>query len=268
MDKSSKLISVYLHHPDAESYEQMLKRLQRQGYRFVALDEVLAWYGDQTAFGGEKLCFISLDDGFASNLALMQVCERYQAPLTIFISTRPLDIGNFWWRYVFAKTQSHAITGHAMKLPYDEFCELVAQAERDCPLPRVAMTRKQLRQISSHPLVTIGSHMVTHTVLPQLPDDKLRLELLQSKEELEAVTGKPCIAFSYPNGSLSNRDVEAVRAVYQIAFTTEQRNPSPNDDLMLVPRIGLTCDPFRDPLKLWGVWPVIKSVLSKFKASR
>lgn len=254
-----------MHQPAASAYERLVKRLQRQGYRFVTVDEVLAWYADRRAFDGEKLCFVSLDDGFASNVELLPVCERYNAPLTIFVATRPLDVGSYWWLYVFAKTQNHQFTADAMKLPYDEFCALVAEAEKEIELPRVAMTRQQLRQLTAHDLIHIGSHTVTHTAVSQLPQDLLLQELKQSKVELEELTGKPCISFSYPNGIFTPRDVDAVRGVYQLAFTIEQRNPSPDDDLMLVPRIGVTCDPLRDQLKLWGWWPWIKKFHAKFK---
>ncbi len=262
----TNLISIYTHCPEPKPFERMLRILHNQGYRFVDLEELLVWYKDWRAFEGEKLCFVSLDDGFASNVNLLDACERYHTPLTIFVATRPLTIGNYWFRYLYSMTNDKNGNADAMKLPYDDFCLLVQKAEQQCPLSRVAMTPKQVKEISQHPLVTIGSHTVTHTILPQMPDDVLHDELIQSKHYLEELIGKPCKSFSYPNGSFMQRDVEAVREVYEIAFTVEQRNPRPNDDLMLVPRIGVTCAPVRDQLKLWGVWPWLKkccSIISK-----
>lgn len=264
METKSRLISIYAHRPDARSFERLLRHLSNQGYKFINLNELLAWYSDQNAFAGEKLCFISLDDGFESNIHLTDACERYQAPLTVFVATRPLDVGSFWWRYVYQLTHDHKITGQAMQLPYQEFCKLVEEAENSCSLPRVAMTRQQVREFAAHPLVTIGSHTVTHTILPQMPEDVLNRELQQSKNQLEALTGQPCEAFSYPNGSLTQRDVEAVRRVYKIAFSVEQRKPRPDDDLMLVPRIGVTCSPLRDQLKICGLWPKLKKIYKLF----
>ena len=256
----SKLISIYAHQPSAPHFERMLKILSSQGYRFVNLHDVMSWHKDMDQFAGAKLCFISLDDGFASNLKLLDACERYNAPLTIFVTVRPLDVGNFWWRYVYQLTQDHITTSEAMQLPYNDFCEIVAKAERLHQLPRVALTREQLRNLANHPLVTIGSHTVTHTILPQMPDDVLEQELRQSKRLIEEITGKACNSFSYPNGSLTQRDVEAVRRVYDVAFSVEQRHPRPDDDLMLVPRIGVTCSPIRDQLKIWGIWPWLKKI--------
>ena len=126
------------------------------------------------------------------------------------------------------------------------------------------MTLEQVKQISKHSLITIGSHTVTHTSLPQMPENVLKSELEDSKRILENLTGKPCNAFSYPNGLFTPRDVEIVRKVYDIAFSVEQRKPQPNDDLMLVPRISVTCDPLRDQLKIWGVWPWIKKCYFMF----
>ncbi len=258
----AKLISIYTHQPEPQPFEKMLKMLQRQGYKFISLKELLIWYNNQDIFRDQKLCFISLDDGFASNLKLIDACEKYQAPLTIFVATRPLLVGNYWFRYVYEMSSHDKLANtRAMQLPYDEFCQLVQQAEKH-PLPRVAMTPEQVRDISQHPLVTIGAHTVTHTILPQMPDDVLHEELIQSKQYLEELTGKPCNSFSYPNGSFSERDIEAVRKVYDIAFTVEQRKPHPDDDMMKVPRIGVTCSPIRDQLKIWGVWPWLKKYYS------
>lgn len=260
MNSKTNLISIYAHHPDAKPFERMLKNLHGKGFRFVDLHEMLAWYNDSGAFDREKLCFVSLDDGFASNELLVDACERFHAPLTIFVATRPLIVGNFWWRYVYALAKEESAIGKAMKLPYLDFCQLVTEAEKKYPLTRVALTQEQVTKMSKHPLITFGSHTITHSILPQMPDEVLEHELVESKRIIEELTSKPCDAFSYPNGSLTKRDVEAVRRYYKVAFTTEQRNPNPNDDLALVPRIGVTCSPIRDQLKLWGIWPWLKKV--------
>lgn len=85
-------------------------------------------------------------------------------------------------------------------------------------------------------------------------------ELSESKSYLESLTGKEVFAFSYPNGSLTSREVDACRDYYKLAFTTEQRNISLDDDVFLLPRYALTGDYYRDLLKVKGIWKILKGI--------
>lgn len=50
----------------------------------------------------EKVAYLSFDDGWQSNLNLIPIIDKYQAPITIFVSIDPLFSGNFWWEYALA----------------------------------------------------------------------------------------------------------------------------------------------------------------------
>jgi peptidoglycan/xylan/chitin deacetylase (PgdA/CDA1 family) len=64
----------------------------------------------------------------------------------------------------------------------------------------------------------IGSHTITHPILPQLDDDQLKNELERSAERLREWTGTDVIGFCYPNGDLDERVERAVLdAGYQYA---------------------------------------------------
>jgi peptidoglycan/xylan/chitin deacetylase (PgdA/CDA1 family) len=65
----------------------------------------------------------------------------------------------------------------------------------------------------------LGSHSLTHPDLRQLSDDELAVELRDSKEAVEAITGKACRVFASPYGLYDERVVEAVAAAgYELAF--------------------------------------------------
>lgn len=67
----------------------------------------------------------------------------------------------------------------------------------------------------------IGSHSMTHPLLPDLSDQRLRDEIVASRLRLQSATGGEVASFCYPNGSYDARCLDAVRAAgYECAVTT------------------------------------------------
>lgn len=89
----------------------------------------------------------------------------------------------------------------------------------------------------------IGSHTVTHPLLPELDDAELEFELTQSRRALERITGEPPTGFCYPNGDHDARVVDAVRrAGYRYACTVEAGINGPRDDPLYLRRLDITPD--------------------------
>jgi peptidoglycan/xylan/chitin deacetylase (PgdA/CDA1 family) len=65
------------------------------------------------------------------------------------------------------------------------------------------LTKKQVEALSSHPLITIGSHSHCHNLLNQIPLSQAKESILTSKEILERLTRRKIEHFSYPNGNLT-----------------------------------------------------------------
>jgi peptidoglycan/xylan/chitin deacetylase (PgdA/CDA1 family) len=57
----------------------------------------------------------------------------------------------------------------------------------------------------------IGSHSMSHGLLPQLGDAELEWELRESHDRLSAATGHGVKSFCYPNGSFDGRVLQAMR---------------------------------------------------------
>jgi peptidoglycan/xylan/chitin deacetylase (PgdA/CDA1 family) len=67
----------------------------------------------------------------------------------------------------------------------------------------------------------IGSHSLTHPLLPDLPDERVEEEVASSRRELSRQIGAEVASFCYPNGSYDARTLKAVeRAGYECAVTT------------------------------------------------
>lgn len=253
--------SLYYHNPQPDGVERMIKYHQKLGYRFISLAELYEVL-KRKAPVREKLAFISLDDGWRGNLKLLQIFEKYKVPMCIFVATEPIESGNYWWEYV-QKEIGYKKLQEFKNLPYKEFYQKLAEFKKRNQLNRTAMTKEELLNISKNPLVSIQSHTVTHPILTKLPDDLLDFELSESQKQLEKITGKSIFAFSYPNGSISHREINAAKKYYKIAFSTKPNNISAGADLYTLPRYALTGDYMRDLLKMYGIWKYIKGCCEK-----
>ncbi len=129
---------------------------------------------------------VTFDDGFESFLenALPEL-ERREIPSTVFVVTGSLGRSTDWVGY-----------------------------------PEKIMSREQLLQIPSR-LVTIGSHTVTHPVLPNVSEEVARFELAQSREQLEQGLLRKITLFSFPYGAFNEALVKCCKAAgYERVFTT------------------------------------------------
>jgi peptidoglycan/xylan/chitin deacetylase (PgdA/CDA1 family) len=98
----------------------------------------------------------------------------------------------------------------------------------------------------------LGSHSLSHPDLRLLDGGELAVELLESKREVERITGGPCRTFAYPYGLYDERVIAAAaEAGYELAFrwTPGPWQPLAAPRLPAPPRNG----PLRLALKLAGI---------------
>ena len=129
---------------------------------------------------------VTFDDGFESFLenALPELEER-EIPSTVFVVAGNLGRVTDWKGY-----------------------------------PERIMSRDQLLQLPS-PLVTIGSHTLTHPVLSNVSEEVAMSELAESREQLEESLQRRITLFSFPYGAFNNELVKCCKAAgYERIFTT------------------------------------------------
>ena len=68
-------------------------------------------------------------------------------------------------------------------------------------------------------LVTIGSHGITHEILPALAAEEKKRELCESKRVLESIIGKPVEIFAYSHGQYDKEGLENAR-IYKYCMST------------------------------------------------
>lgn len=248
-----KIHSLYYHNPTPSQLEKMIRYHAKKGYRFISMAEFREIYLVRKKIN-EKVCLITLDDGWQGNLELLPLLEKYQCPICVFVATEPCVSGNYWWEYVRHNTSESELQTFK-NLPYKQFYKKLEQYKKITSISRSAMTTDELKAFAKHPLVTIQSHTVNHPILTNSPDDVLDMELKESKRILEEICGYEMYAFSYPNGSLTEREVNAVSKYYDLAFTIVSKHISLDNNRYLLPRMDLTGQFWRDWLKINGLWP-------------
>lgn len=67
------------------------------------------------------------------------------------------------------------------------------------------MNKEDLKELSSFPNVSIGSHSVSHLNLTKLKKNEIKKELKDSKSHLEDIIGKEITMFSYPHGGVNSQ---------------------------------------------------------------
>lgn len=89
----------------------------------------------------------------------------------------------------------------------------------------------------------IQSHTVDHATMTALSLKKLDAELIESKNTLEALTGKPVLHVAYPSTAQNKTVREHTKAAGYVTGTImDPRVATPKDDLYKLPRIMMTDD--------------------------
>ena len=99
------------------------------------------------------------------------------------------------------------------------------------------LTWDQLREMEQHG-ITAQSHTVTHAPLPELSDERIREELIVSKQQAEAELGHPIEFIAYPTGAHDLHIVGiAKKAGYKGGFTVKYGNVDRSSNVYAMERV-------------------------------
>lgn len=200
------------------------------------------------------LAAITFDDGYRDNLRYaVPILDQHELRATFFVIAGLMDTDRVpWYDAAGAAWRSLEHTGDAPHGPAN-VKEAVAAAKHMGPAQRMQwvtqlvaaagylpfeeedliMTSAQVRELADagH---EIGSHSMTHPLLPQCDGDTLRREVAESRARLVAVSGQTVRGLCYPNGDYDVRVHQmAVQSGYTYAASMESgvNNPFSFDTL-------------------------------------
>lgn len=257
-----QLLTIYYHDLTNETFEREIKWLIKHKYRFINTPTLIKILKNEKHLDG-RFCHISFDDGRRNNLQLIPILEKYNVPLTIFCAVQPIvEGGAFWWDYVLAETHSQKLVNKIKTYSEEKFLHVTRGYKERNPLERAAITVDEMKMMDKHPMLDIQSHTVTHPILTSLSYEHLDCELRESQDYLSKTLNKSITAFSYPNGSLTQREKDAAKKYYDCAFTTEEEYPKPGCDIHLIPRIVQTDDYWTNLARIKQTWKIIDKLKS------
>lgn len=112
-----------------------------------------------------------------------------------------------------------------------------------CPWVLENLRRAELVELTRRGF-EIGSHTINHVDLGQCPDDVAEREVVQSRRNLEAITGRPVTLLSYPFGQSTNIRSPVVelirRSGYETLFSADGGYVTGRLDPFHLPRVGVS----------------------------
>lgn len=128
-------------------------------------------------------------------------------------------------------------------LPWSEQRRVLAELQAQVELiatPRLLhrfLTPEEVHTLAQDELIEIGSHTVTHPLLPGLPVAEQQREIRESKRALEEITERPVTSFAYPYGRYTAETASLVRAAgLHCACAAEGAVTKAKTDLFQLPR--------------------------------
>jgi peptidoglycan/xylan/chitin deacetylase (PgdA/CDA1 family) len=241
---------VLVFHSIIQQRYENLAPLSQAGLTAAELDRVIRWVKrrfdlltpNQFLESDRPGVLLTFDDGMANNYThALPILEQHDAPAVFFVSTQHVLDPRDWLPYT--RRKAHAQWDNLQDVPEEWARELFD-----------GMAREQVAACARHPLITVGSHTITHPFLTRCDAARLERELVGSRRQLEAITGQAVDLLAYPTGDYDRRVAEAVRtAGYRAAFALIPKGVGM--PLYEIPRIGIEwADAYYLDVKLSGLY--------------
>ena len=212
--------------------EKIILKYKRNGFAFISLDQLYT-----IILSGERpqhpfVCF-TIDDGYLDNYTnALPVFEKYNVPFAIFVATDFIDKkAILWWDSLenLILTHDEVVISSGEKYScktfqnrWDTFRLLrdkIISSDQRClekeltsmfsayeidwyePIRDSGMNWDQIRELSHHPLCTIGGHTISHPALNKLSIEDAIKEIKDGIITIMEQTQSDVSYFAYPYGT-------------------------------------------------------------------
>ncbi|MHB8995600.1 MAG: polysaccharide deacetylase family protein [Armatimonadota bacterium] len=242
----------------------------------VSLSEAVAWL--RRPGRGERLAALTFDDGYRDNLHhLLPVLQAAKAPATVFVATQAvIEGGHIWFDELrCALGRAGAVPLEVAWLPDSLRSQKLSQADRTAAIvgmlqettaslrdqrlrellaslpaecltvePRYqVLTAEELQTLAADPLVTIGAHTHSHTVMSVCTDAVAEDEVTSNVAALTELLGDAPRFLAYPRGRSGDycaRDKALLQRLgFEAAVTTVARQNTYQDEPLALGRLPL-----------------------------
>ena len=230
-----------------------LRHVRSLGIDMVSIDEARRRMVNME-FGRRFACF-AFDDGYRDNRDYaLPVMREFAAPFTVYVTGDFADgRAGLWWialertltksDSVKVKIGNHTIeadcrsltakeatfirlrnaivaaesasVGYAIdRLCRRQFIDYAALTSEFC------MSWEELKPFSDDPLVTIGSHAVTHGNIARMTADGARQEIFGGRDRIQSAIQKPVLHMAYPYGDKNAAGAREFALASEAGFRT------------------------------------------------
>jgi peptidoglycan/xylan/chitin deacetylase (PgdA/CDA1 family) len=241
-----------------EQLENIIQYFNKKKYRAISLDELVVDHSSISK--NEKFVIYTFDDGYIDNYTYAYpIFKKHGIPFTIYVATNMPDGNALLWWYLLeelivknSKIILNSVSGpltyytrttKEKEIVFNEIRKLFASANKpqldllvksleindvsrvNSLTRELALTWKQLIELSRDPLVTIGAHTVNHFPLNTLSYKESEFEILKSKEIIESHGLPPVKHFCYPLGYYGDKEIKILqKSQYKSATTIKMAN--------------------------------------------
>jgi peptidoglycan/xylan/chitin deacetylase (PgdA/CDA1 family) len=192
VDKNDVFLSV-----SPEIFKKQMQYLVSNKYNVISLADLVAML-EKKQDVPKKTVVLTFDDGFESHYKYAaNILKEFNLPATFYVCTGLIgtEINN----------------------------------SQNLPLPTA--TLEEIKEMSKSPLVDIEPHGVNHFELDKLNDEKINLEICQSKDILERELNKKCNFFAPPRGSYNDKVIKIIKSYgFKSSMTIHEGLVSASDD--------------------------------------
>ena len=254
--------------------EEMVEYTQKQGCRFVSLDELID--AIQQRKNVRRWIAVTLDDGYGDNyINGTPVFRKLSIPYTIYVCTKMIK-GEmlYWWEILelLVLEQNEVVLNDGrsydcstkekkeqafldireviLKLPQDnlkgELLSLFSNYDINWDFGNdiLGLTWDQLSDLKIDPLATIGNHTYSHCAFTGLLDDDIKADIKKAANEMEEKAGIKMKHFAFPFGeatAVSQHDIELIKELgFKTSATTNDGFVCYGTDLLELPRLFVT----------------------------
>jgi peptidoglycan/xylan/chitin deacetylase (PgdA/CDA1 family) len=232
-------------------------RYLRRAFTIVPLAAFAASLSAPRTPGERRRAAIVFDDGLRSNvLVAYPLLRSLGIPATFFVCPGLIEERRWLWTHEARRRLEFAgrclRQDLAAELGGPAGIELFVQWMKEMEFQRRTRVEARLRQATAAfvpsdrdreafslaewdelraldpSIVTVGSHSMTHPILPSLSAAEIEAELRDSRRMIEAKLARPAEFFSYPNGDVDGPTLAGVRRYYRAAVrynSTTRRDP-------------------------------------------
>lgn len=248
-----------------EDFQRVISDLS-DTYEFVPLSDIVSWLNGAKKLP-DKTMAVTFDDGYLSTKEkALPILKRHNIPFTVYMPSEFLDIPNPARFRLFQFIENNdEISFELEKEKYDygletpeekkeAYNEIISVLDRLNVSDRhdflnsagiseveegLLMSEKDLKDLDSEELVSIGSHSTDHRNLTRIKLKDAKKSIKDSKKKLEDILGHKVSSFSYPFGSANEHVMKVVEESFDNAVITGNRTISERDwgNIYKVPRI-------------------------------